>query len=36
VLTRFRASTPVEVSSAQLRNVHPSNASYVILERVPR
>ena len=33
VLTRFRASTPVEVSSAQLQNVRPFGASYVVLVR---
>ena len=33
VLTRFRASTPVEVSSAQLQNVRPLGASHVVLVR---
>ena len=32
VLTRFRASKPVEVSSAELKNVRPPGASYVVLE----
>jgi hypothetical protein len=34
VLTRFRASKPVEVTSAQLNNVRPPGASYVVLERL--
>jgi hypothetical protein len=34
VLTRFRASKPVEVTSAQLNNVRPPGASYVVLQRL--